>query len=206
MTAKVSRRTSPATGSGRLPGVLDGTETPSQSLARLITHSTGAASTVRQYAQVSDRLDPLDLLVEMRRAGDEAVAGDLNRFERVLANQALTLDVMFNELAQRAGRQGDLKHLEMFMRLALKTQSQTRATIETLALVKNPMPYIRQANIAQGHQQVNNGTAPRAGNRKSVPNKVLEAADERLELGATAATGRTDPALEAVGAIHRTQD
>ena len=36
------------------------------------------------------------------------------------------------------------------MRLALKAQSQARATAETLALMKNPMPYIRQANIAHG--------------------------------------------------------
>ena len=42
------------------------------------------------------------------------------------------------------------------MRLALKAQAQARSTAEALALLKNPMPYIRQANIANGPQQVNN--------------------------------------------------
>ena len=43
------------------------------------------------------------------------------------------------------------------MRLALKAQSQCRTTIETLTILKNPTTiFARQANIAQGSQQVNN--------------------------------------------------
>jgi hypothetical protein len=36
--------------------------------------------------------------------------------------------------------------------LALKAQSQCRATLETLAAIKNPQPvaFVRQANIAHG--------------------------------------------------------
>ena len=49
------------------------------------------------------------------------------------------------------------------MRLAMKAQSQCRATAEALALMKNPQPYIRQANIAQGPQQVNNSYASASG-------------------------------------------
>ena len=47
------------------------------------------------------------------------------------------------------------------MRLALKAQSQCRATIEALTNIKNPRPvaYVRQANIGQA-VQVNNGGAP----------------------------------------------
>jgi hypothetical protein len=49
------------------------------------------------------------------------------------------------------------------MRLALKAQSQCRATIETLAEIKNPQPvaFVQQADVAHGPQQINNGpTAP----------------------------------------------
>lgn len=202
MTRQAPKKTrKPAIGGGRLPGVLDGTETTSQALARLIANSSSAAHTVRQFARTSDNLDVLDLVTELRRAGDEAVAGNLDRFERALASQALTLDVLFHDLMQRAGRQDDPRHLEVLMRLALKAQSQARATIGTLATVKYPMPYIRQANIAHGHQQVNNAPV-RAGKRKSAPSKLLEVCDERLEPGAAAAAGRVDPTLEAVGASH----
>jgi hypothetical protein len=39
-----------------------------------------------------------------------------------------------------------------------KPQAQCRATIEALAEIKNPRPvaFVKQANIAQGPQQVNN--------------------------------------------------
>jgi hypothetical protein len=47
------------------------------------------------------------------------------------------------------------------MRLALKAQGQCRATLETLAAIKNPpVVFAKQRNISHGHQQVNNGAAP----------------------------------------------
>jgi mRNA-degrading endonuclease RelE of RelBE toxin-antitoxin system len=48
-----------------------------------------------------------------------------------------------------------MKAAETYLRLALKAQSQCRATLETLAEIKNPRPYI-QNNRAE-YQQVNNG-------------------------------------------------
>ena len=46
---------------------------------------------------------------------------------------------------------------ERYMRLALKAQGQCRATLETLAAIKNPpVVFARQANFANGPQQVNN--------------------------------------------------
>jgi hypothetical protein len=68
---------------------------------------------------------------------------------------------------------------ETYLRLALRAQTQCRATLETLAAIKNPQPvaFVRQANIAHGPQQVNNaGTAEgsRAGDTKNQQNKVLD--------------------------------
>ena len=70
------------------------------------------------------------------------------------------------------------------MRLALKAQAQVqaRSTAEALALLKNPMPYIKQANMTTGPQQVNStyagtpshsGIQAGAGNFQSAPNKLL---------------------------------
>ena len=69
------------------------------------------------------------------------------------------------------------------MRLALKAQGQCRATLETLATIKNPpVVFARQANIAQGPQQVNNTATvecrddqpPRAPNQKTRTNRTID--------------------------------
>lgn len=135
-------------------------DTRSQSLAKLATTSTLSAFTLKSYSGAGDDLEVPDLVVEMKKAGDEAVAGDMGRVERMLANQMLTLDMLFNNLAQRSGRQDTFKGIEVLMRLALKAQAQARATAETLSVIKNPTTFIRQANIAHGHQQVNNAPLP----------------------------------------------
>jgi hypothetical protein len=103
------------------------------------------------------------------------------------------------------------------MRLALKTQSQCRATLETLAEIKNPrsVAFVAQANIANVPQQINNHMSgrseplARAHARDPVrpTNELLGACDgERLDTGAAAAAIGTDPHLEAVGAINRPED
>ena len=183
-------------------------DSQSEKLAALATDGALTAITLQAYAGGGKELGVTELLTAMRKAGDETVAGDMGRFERVLTHQFLTLDALFNNLAQRSGRQDSFKGIEVLMRLALKAQSQARATAETLALMKNPMPYIRQANIANGPQQVNNGqSATGAGNFQTEPNKLLEADHgERLDFGAQAAAGRGNQALEAVGAVHRAID
>jgi hypothetical protein len=81
----------------------------------------------------------------------------------MLTAQAHTLDAIFGNCARRAAaNMGEYMHAaELYLRLALKAQSQCRATLETLAAIKNPAPvaFVRQANISAGPQQVNNGTA-----------------------------------------------
>ena len=180
-------------------------DTTSQILAKLVTSSTLSAATLKQFSGAGDDLEVSDLMREMKKAGDEAVAGDLGRVERMLTNQLLTLDMLFNNLAQRSGRQDTFRGIEVLMRLALKAQAQSRATAETLAVIKNPMPYIKQANIAHGHQQVNNGQqATGAGSFQSGQNKLLEAQHgNTLDFGAQAAAGRADPPMATVGTVHR---
>lgn len=84
-----------------------------------------------------DALEVPDLVTEMRKAGDEVVEGNMGRVERMLAT-AMTLDAIFNDMAQRSGRQDTYKGIEVLMRLALKAQAQARSTAEALALMKTP--------------------------------------------------------------------
>ena len=186
-------------------------DSQSQALAKLATNSVLSAVTLKRYSNAGDDLEVADLVTEMRKAGGEVVAGDMGRVERMLVNQAMTLDAIFNNMAQRSGKQDSFKGIEVLMRLALKAQAQARSTAEALALLKNPMPYIKQANMTTGPQQVNNtyagGTLERsaraqagAGNSQSEPNKLLEADHgQRLDIGAQAAAGRANQKLETVG-------
>lgn len=63
--------------------------------------------------------------------------------------------------SRRALNQEYQNNLESFFAMAMKAQNQCRMTLEALAAMKNPpVIFAKQANIAHGHQQVNNGTAP----------------------------------------------
>ena len=201
--------------------ILKSEDTQSQALAKLATNSVLSAVTLKRYSNAGDDLEVADLVTEMRKAGGEVVAGDMGRVERMLVNQAITLDAIFNNMAQRSGKQDSFKGIEVLMRLALKAQAQARSTAEALALLKNPMPYIKQANMTTGPQQVNNtyagtpshsgiqsgGTLEHsaraqagAGNSQSEPNKLLEADHgQRLDIGAQAAAGRANQKLATVG-------
>ena len=103
---------------------------------------------------------------------------------------------------------------EKYNRKALRARSQCRATLETLATIKNPpIPtFIRQANVAHGLQQVNNGTTPagdpsRARKAENAQNRLWEQQNgERLDALTTGTTSGADPAMATLGAVHRPQD
>lgn len=138
-------------------------------------------------------------------------ANKLGSVEDMLTAQAAALNAMFLELARRsAANIGEyIQAAETYMRLALKAQAQCRATLETLATIKNPpVVYARQANIAAGPQQVNNGVAaPRASEIASSPNELLETEHgKRLEPRTAGAASCGDPVLETVGALNRATD
>lgn len=125
--------------------------------------------------------------------------GDMSGPEAILVSQASALNSIFTELARRAAaNMGEyIDAADRYLRLALKAQAQCRATIETLAEMKNPRLVIaRQANIANGPQQVNNGQTPRAEEKQNLPNELLEECDgARLDHGAAFATSGGNPNL-----------
>jgi hypothetical protein len=180
------------------------------------------AVTGRKYAEPMFGAD-LDLTAyarELRNQADAVRAGDMSAVETMLLTQANTLDMMFNQLARKAAHSEYLSQMEANLRHALRAQAQCRATLEALAEIKNPRPvaFVKQANIANGPQQVNNGTAtpvPRAHARETkeaVTNEVLTD-DEReaqraatLDTGATKRAVREDTALASVAVVNRTGD
>ena len=69
------------------------------------------------------------------------------------------------------------------------------------------MVFARQANIAHGPQQVNNGEPSRARETQSEQSKLLEQTNgERLYTGATGAAVDADTHMETLGAVHGAED
>lgn len=169
-----------------------------------------AALTSYEFNRFNNELDVHCLVGEMRRQTKLVNDGDLSRVEAMLIAQAHSLDAMFNEFARRARlNMGEyLEATETYMRMALKAQSQCRATLQTLGEIKIPrsIAFIRQANLANGPQQVNNEVALTSRAPEKTPNSTNELLEtdngEWLDAGATSQAGRGDKALEAVGAIN----
>ena len=107
----------------------------------------------------------------------------------MLVAQANSLQTMFVSLGRKAVNSSMLPQYTAFMNLALKAQSQSRATIQALTELKYPKQatFVKQANIANGHQQINNGQASNETNThapahaqeiKYQPNELLTEANQ----------------------------
>jgi hypothetical protein len=183
---------------------------PALYASQVVRPAVSAAATIRRFNSPAPDDLTVDALVAELDAQAKAVnAGDLARGEAMLTAQAHTLDLIFATCAQRAHRNmGEYPNAaELYFRVALRAQSQCRATWETLATMKNPpaVAFVRQANIANGPQQVNNGTPTPSRPREDeiTPSKLLEASDgERMDTGTARAASRANQELETVGAIH----
>ena len=142
--------------------------------------------------------------------------GNLSGAERTLVSQANTLDAIFNEMARRAALNMDEYPgvADVYLRLGLKAQSQCRATLETLVMIKSPpVIFARQANVTTGPQQINNGTAPppptlALAGKTEIPQIQLSEVDHELpqDTRAPCLAGRDNPPLEALGTVDRTDD
>ena len=175
--------------------------------AATIGPAVQAAYTVAKIEKGGD----LNALVDaLQTQSKRVISGDTGRIEEMLVTQAHTLDLIFNNLTRRAVanmQEGYVPVAETYLRLALKAQSQSRASIESLAQIKNPpVVYARQAKFANGPQQVNNGVAaPRTRETEIPPSKQSGYEHELLPDGrASAAASRVNSTLETVGAINRT--
>ena len=175
------------------------------------------AMTARAFLNPSQpNLSITELVASVKAHGEKVNGNDLAAAEQMLVAQAIALNSIFAEMARRSAlNMGDyLDATDRYMRLALKAQGQCRATLETLAAIKNPpVVFARQANIAHGPQQVNNGVAPERTHRtpphaheqtEIKSNELLEMVDgKRLDAGAQGAAGLANPRLAAVVTVNR---
>ena len=93
----------------------------------------------------------------VKATGAQAEAGDLAFASRMLAAQATTLDTMFSELARRtAVNMGEyINAADRYARLALKAQSNCRATLESLAKLHQPREQtVKHVHVNEGGQAV----------------------------------------------------
>ena len=192
-------------------------ETREQAIARFaLDPRLGAGGLLSELYKYLPNVDLTSFIAELGAHAKAVSTGDLSQLEGMLTAQTHSLNGLFYALAQRSrdnSKEGFLDASETYMKLALRAQNQCRASVETLANMKSPPTvFARQANIAHGPQQVNNGVAPqsqssRAREIENAPTKLLEAdRGERMDTRAPSTAKGADQELEAVGAIHRPKD
>lgn len=140
----------------------------------------------------------------LERSISEVKQGNLADVEAILYSQAYALNVMFTALMTRANRQEYMPPTQALMSLAFKAQNQCRATLQALVQLKQPSntTFVKQANIAQGHQQVNN----LAEKNITPQNELLKGNYAELDTGTTTTPTGIDTTLEALGKINGRKD
>lgn len=179
----------------------------------------GSAATSQLWTQKTfGEIGLNEAVAVIQERAELASSGTLTDAKEMLMAQASALDAIFNDLARRASHcmaatQGDTRmaSADAFLRMAFKAQGQCRNTLQTLGELVNPrsVAFIKQANMANGPQQVNNGdqSPACAENHSAVPNKLLESEDGQcssgMDTGTTTAPVRTDQKLEAMESVNR---
>lgn len=149
-----------------------------------------------------------DLAIALHDRIKNVQNGNMASIEAMLIGQAQALQTIFVSLGRRAAHTTQVNQYAMFMGMALKAQSQSRATIQALTELKYPKQatFVKQANISHGHQQVNNhGNADSPAHAKEIsnqPNELLEAHHGSQEMD-TRATQTTIPKDKAVATVAK---
>lgn len=186
-------------------------ESKGETIAKALTMpELGAAISIQNIVGKRDSVDLMDYVEALKEQRAVMSNNETLPAEAMLVSQANTLDALFNNLTQRALNADLVKTLEAYLKLALRAQSQARATWEAISAIKNPpvAGYIKQANIAHGHQQVNNEKPAsskvkkktRAREKQNLQNELLEEDNgEWLDAGASCSASGNDQEMEAVG-------
>ena len=185
----------------------------------LLPSLNGAAVIEAYQGNVMGKDADMNVMIDrLRETFTEVKGGDLHALEAMLISQATALQTIFTSLARRASTQERLPQYQAFLGLALKAQAQSRATISALVDLKYPRQatFVKQANIAHGPQQINNGgadpahcaPAPTHGKvTEPEQNKLLEAdhgqPSQRMDTRTAQTAERSYQAVETVEAVHR---
>lgn len=138
-------------------------ETGAQALARKLLQPSfknavaASAFTDKALGNEIEKPGLADYATYVQTMTGKAANGDLEMASRILSAQAIALDSMFAELARRAAlNMGDyINAAERYGRLALKAQSNCRATLEALAKLHQPREQtVRHVHVSEGGQAV----------------------------------------------------
>lgn len=185
-----------------------------QNMAEVLTSPELAAYRVINGAELKsgmgEHIDVPAVMAQLREQAAAVNGGNLATAEAMLMNQATALQSLFARLAERGMGCENAAPFECNLRMALRAQAQCRATLETLAAIKNPpVVFARQANVTTGPQQINNGVAasPRARETGTEQTQLLSADHgERMDTGTAGAASRGNPALATVGILNGAED
>ena len=182
---------------------LEKDQTKEEAIAEFNSKSEFLSAAVKESFDIGlgDFFDFQANMKVLERTTRQIKLGDLSKVEEMYISQAMALEGMFASLARRARVQDKLLQYETHMRLALKAQNQCRATLQALVQLKQPSQttFVKQANIAQGHQQVNN-----LPEKNITPqNELLKDSHAKLDNGTTPTTKGIDTTLEALETINR---
>jgi len=149
-----------------------------------------AAVTAHAYAPLIGEQDLATVFQQIGEVSTRSVKEGSKDLEFMLTSQALALDSIFNRLAitAQASIGKHPKVVETYLRLALKAQSQCRATAEALAALKSPRQYISQTNVA-GAMQIN-----------------IDLEKPNVDRGAEGKDEASDTRVEALGEVHGSQN
>lgn len=162
----------------------------------------------KQFGQADFMPGLGDYADALRELGDKAAKGDLVLASRLLAAQALTLDSIFAETTRRmAINMGEhLPAMEIYARIAMKAQANSRATLETLAKLHQPREQtVRHVHVNEGGQAViadqfhHHASQPTGGQKNGQASEQPHAPDNHARaFGGASGQGAALPCPDAI--------
>jgi hypothetical protein len=135
--------------------------TPSETMAHLQVGSGFRNAFLTSIAGAgvlnNNRPEFHDVFEAVQQRADAAKSGNLEQLSETMAAQVVSLDALFTDLARRSYLTlGDFPEASMkLMGLALKAQSNARATAEALARIHQPREQVvRHVHVHEGGQAV----------------------------------------------------
>lgn len=138
MTLPVQQRSLRSHKAALISGSVLGNGVPRRQ-ASLAASTTAMAAAPPDAKNVFGEADVTELCASLRDKIRAVRDGNMDGPEALLVGQAIALNLIYTELTRRAAlNMGEyIQAAERHMKLALKAQAQCRATIETLAAIKN---------------------------------------------------------------------
>lgn len=179
-----------------------------------ISSSFMNAAIAESFAKgIMPKVQIIDLAKALKENFIEVHNGDMTSIEAMLIGQAQALQTMFVTLGLMAASKTQIAQYTAFMNMALKAQSQSRATIQALTDLKYPKQatFVKQANISHGHQQVNNSIDGKENSRvedfTNESNELLSGNNNAtLDTRRTATASKANQAVAAMEAKYRSEN